>query len=769
MTPFRRELRPHATPAHIALIGTFPPRRCGIATFTEDCRVSLEQGYPEMQIDCFAIDDGSDALAYAPDVHRIAEDDRIAYAAAAQQIGNSGAELIWLQHEFGIFGGPAGEHILHLLDRTSLPLVVTLHTVLEQPDPAQLRVMQALIARASQLIVMARHASDILERRYGVSRDRIGIVPHGVPSRPFVEPDTMKPRFGLEGRKVILTFGLLAPDKGIDTMIGAMPAIVARHPDALYIVLGATHPCLRRREGEALRERLQAQAASLGVADNVRFIDHYVELPELLDRLQAADLYVTPYNNPAQVTSGTLSYAVGMGKPVISTPYVHARELLAEEMGVLTAFGDSAAMAQAVIALLDDEHLRNRHAARAYDHGRDMVWEQCAHRFADILGSARAAPNATPRRAVARTGTLVPDMTAVIRMSDNTGILQHGRFSIPDRRHGYCLDDNARALMLVARIETMDPQERQRWTSVYGAFVEHAWNEDARKFRNFMRYDRSWAEEVGSDDSFGRAIWSLGITARDHPDAQYCDWAADLLRHCLPAAASLQSPRAHALTMLGAAALLEARGSQPVAVQLLESFGEDLLALLTASRRPDWAWFEVVLAYDNARLPEALLRAGKVLSRPDFIACGLETLTWIADRQTADEGHFRAVGTESFGRPYCDPLPYDQQPLEAQATIDACMAALDATGDDVWRTHARTAYDWFLGANDVGLALASGKDGGCYDGLMPQGVNRNQGAESILALQLSSCAMVRLERSASVGSQRNLLPQRNVSASIRYH
>ena len=716
-----------------------------------------------MKIDCYALDDGSAGIAYPGDAHLIAEDDRIAYAVAAQAIEASGAEVIWLQHEFGIFGGRAGSHVLHLLERTSLPLVVTLHTVLERPDPEQERVMRALVVRAAHIIVMAEFGREILMRNYCVAGDRITVIPHGVPDRPLVEADEMKPRFGLEGRKVILTFGLLAPDKGIDTMIGAMPAIVARHPEALYLVMGATHPHLVRREGEALRERLQQQAIDFDVAENVRFIDRYVDLPELLDRLQSADLYVTPYRNPEQVTSGTLSYAFGMGKPIVSTPYVHAREILAGDAGILTPFGDSGAMADAIIALLDSPKLRACYAARAHARGRSMSWSQYAAHAADILGAVRGMTSGRSRAPLV-TALLAPDIAAVVRMSDSTGILQHGQFSIPDRHHGYCLDDNARALMLIAQMDDLEPAVRQRWTSIFGGFVEYAWNADSSRFRNFMRFDRSWCEDVGSDDSFGRAVWALGITARDHPEDQYRDWAAHLLDRCLPAAPCLQSPRARALVMLGTTALAEAHGLSERSSHIVASFGDELLALLAASRRPDWAWFEVVLAYDNARLPEALLRAGMLLDRQDFLKTGLETLGWVADRQTADEGQFRAVGTESFGRIYADPLPYDQQPMEAQAMIDACCAAYAASGDDIWRAQARAAYDWFLGANDAGIALASVADGGCFDGLMPQGVNRNQGAESILALQLSSCAMARLERTASQAGQRNRLARTNVSA-----
>jgi glycosyltransferase involved in cell wall biosynthesis len=755
----------NSLPSHIALIGNSPPRRCGIATYTADCHRALAARHPQLRIDYYAMDDGVGDIAYPENIRTIAADDRVAYAAAAQAIDASGAEAIWLQHEFGIFGGAAGAHILHLLERSALPLIATLHTVLDQPTPDQDLVFRAIIDRAEHLIVMADFGRAILEQRYGVAPERISVIPHGVPHRPLVPSADIKPRFGLEGRNVVLTFGLLAPDKGIDMMIRAMPEILARHPDTLYLVLGATHPNLVRREGEKLRDSLNALAASLGVADNVRFLDEYLELPQLLDYLQAADIYVTPYANPAQVTSGTLSYAVGMGKPVVSTPYVHAREILSDDHGILVPFRDSQALAAAINRLLDDDALRAGFAARAYARGRGMLWETCADRVVALLGAARRPPPL--RMAAARNpGICPPDLRAVERMSDDTGIYQHGRFSIPDRNHGYCLDDNARALMLLARMDGVDPRIRDRWTSVYGGFVEHAWNEDVSGFRNFMRFDRSWCEDIGSEDSRGRAVWALSVTVRDHPHPQYRDWARHLLERCLPPTERLGSPRTRAFVMLGLAALSETPNPPADGAAQLAALGEELLALLSAARRPRWVWFEDVLAYDNARLPEALLRAGHALGRRDFIKAGVTSLNWLIDRQTADEGHFRAVGSESFGRRHADPLPFDQQPLEAQATIDACAAAFAATGDAGWLVHARTAYDWFLGRNDLGIPVAVPEDGGCFDGLTPRGVNRNQGAESILAFQLSNCTMSRLSRAGQSDFDGNPLAREIVAAQV---
>jgi len=734
---------------HVALLGNFLPRKCGLATYTTDTYHALAARFPDMRVDVYAMDDYPGRYAYPPEVTRaIPQRERIAYLDAARAIEASGAQALWVQHEYGIYGGSAGDFLMALLDRISIPVIATLHTVLEHPNPDERRVMEALLRRAARVIVMAERGRDILKRVHGVDGRRVSMIPHGVPDRPFADPDSIKPRFGWQGHKVVLTFGLLAPNKGIETIIEAMPAIIAAEPDAHYVVLGATHPNLLAHEGESYRDRLIAQAAERGVADHVEFIDVFFEQDELLDYLQAADLYVTPYNNPAQITSGTLSYAVGLGKAVVSTPYVHATEILADGHGVLVDFRDSAGFARAIVRLLANDAERAQLSARAYARGRTMIWPRHAEKAVAELEAVIAAK---PRRLPMHTGELVPlrpSLAAVERMSDATGMLQHSVYSVPDRRHGYCIDDNARALILMSQIDEIDDATRDKWTSIYGAFVQHAWNADIRRFRNFMNFDRSWCEECGSEDSNGRAIWALGVTARDAQAQKHRDWAANLFDVTAAIALELGSPRSRAFTMLGAAAMIEAHPGHALSRRILTHFGEELIALLDAARRPEWRWFEIMLAYDNARLPEALLRAGQALGRVDFVETGIDTLEWIVARQTSPEGRFRAVGTESFGRVYADPLPFDQQPLEAQATVDACAAAWSATQDKRWLEEAHRAYRWYLGVNDLDLPLATAQDGGCFDGLMPTGLNRNQGAESILALQLANCAIWALSKSA---------------------
>ncbi len=718
---------------HIALIGNHLPRRCGIATYTTDVAQALARRYPDIAVDIWAMNDAGKSYAY-PDhvVGTIDEGEPRSYLDAARAITASGAEMVWIQHEFGIFGGKAGDHILSLIDRLTVPVAVALHTVLAAPDRDQRRVTLALIDRCETIIVMAEAARAILIDTYGADPEQVIVIPHGIPDRPFIPTARMKTKLGLGDRDVILTFGLLSPGKGIETMIAAMPDIVAKNPSALYLVLGASHPHCIARSGEAYRESLAALAQDLGVAENVRFIDAFFETNEVLDYLAAADVYVTPYLNPAQVTSGTLAYAVGLGKPIVSTPYVHALELLGGGLGHLVAFGDSAGFAAAINGLLADQGTTMTLRKRTYALGRTMIWPRLAEaslaRFEDVAARAKAKPS--PIRP--------PDIPAIVgsaaltRMTDSTGMLQHSVFGVPDRAHGYCIDDNARALML------MDGR-----APTYAAFVDHAWNPNTKRFRNFMGFDRRWLEDIGSDDSCGRTLWALGTAATVSIDPDMRSWARVVYERAIIPLSELTSPRAQAFMMLGTAALAEDDPTDPQGATLLTRWGDALMGLWAEYRRPGWDWFEPVLAYDNARLPEALIRAGLAIGREDFVRRGIRALDWLSDVQTSSDGHFRAVGSDSFGRPYAPPLPFDQQPVEAWAMIDACDAAFSATGDLRWQRAARNAYRWFLGKNELGLALGDIETGECFDGLIPTGVNRNRGAESILAFHLATVTIQR--------------------------
>ena len=730
----------------IAMIGNSLPRLCGIATYTTHVRDALIAHQPELAVDLYAMTDPGGAYAYGPEVVcQIGQEEVADYHLAAQRINDSGADVVLVQHEYGIYGDHAGAMLLKLLNRVEAPVVMVLHTVLEEPNADQRAVLEALARRAAKLIVMAEKGRDILRRVHGIAAGHIAVVPHGVPDRPMVDPETIKARFGFEGRRVLLTFGLLSPNKGIETMIRALPALVADRPDLLYVVLGATHPHLVAREGEAYRDSLMMLASDLGVSANIRFVDGFLEQEDLLDYLSAADIYVTPYLNAAQITSGTLSYAVALGRAVVSTPYWHAEELLADGVGALVNFGNSAGFAAAIAGLLDDTHAMRAMRQRAYDVGRGMTWDMLAEAYLRICTDALDhQPVRLARKRPSRLEPMTPRLDAVERLSDGTGIIQHSIFNVPDRDHGYCVDDNCRALMLMHRMPEAEAERADALAPIYASFVQHAWNGAQGRFRNFMGFDRNWLEAVGSEDSFGRSLWSIGDTVLNGRLLELKRWALHLFDQVAPSALALGSQRAWAFCLFGAEAVLRSHPGHGLARQLVREFADRLMDQLAIARRDDWVWFEATLAYDNARLPEALLRAGDMLGDAALVEAGLATLGWIDAVQTNSAGQFRAVGTDSFGREYRRPLPFDQQPLEAWASLDAAAFAYSITGDQRWADAAERAYRWYLGDNDVGLPLAS-DDGGCFDGLMSDRINMNQGAESVLAFQFACCTIAAMK------------------------
>lgn len=723
------EQRRTARPLRIALIGSYAPRSCGIATFTADIREKLALYFPEIHVDVYAMDDANPALTYSNDIRVIRSDSVPDYWQAAQLINERGTDVVWVQHEFGIFGGPDGAFVSELVDRIAAPVVTTFHTVLSAPSDGQRAVIDHLLTRCARIMVMSKHGRDLMERVYHARRDVIEIIEHGAPDRPFGTSAAAKARLGLSGHHVMTTFGLLGPDKGIEHVIAAMPAILQQHPDVVYRILGATHPVLLARESESYREKLMAQAQALGVADHIAWENRFLGIEELLEQLEASDIYVTPYLNLDQSTSGTLSYAVALGKAVVSTPYVHARELLADGVGCLIEPRSPEAIAQAVHGLLahpDELHATQR---RAYDRGRRTIWQHFAQASAQLINRTHT-PSPGPV-----SHTVRPGLGAVFAMSDATGMLQHSIGIVPDRRHGYCLDDNARALMLINVADGLSEAERLRWSTTYAAFVQYAWNDDKRRFRNFMRFDRSWCEDVGSDDSNGRALWALGHCVEHSPLPEIREWAIELFDDVSAAMGMLPSLRSMTFAALGALSVLRTRHDHRAARDMVVHCCETLDRLVQGQRRPDWAWFEAVLGYDNPRLCQALIEGGMALLQQSWVTAGLETLDWISQCQTSAQGHFRPIGSESFDRSG-EWTPFDQQPLEAQAAIEAAHSAWLATHDDHWIVLADQAYQWFFGGNDRGVILADLAAGRCRDGVTPRGRNHNSGAESILAFQL---------------------------------
>ncbi len=744
------------TPLHrVAIIGNSLPRRCGIATFTTDLQQAISTSRPNLETCIVAMTDHGQAYDYPPVVALQIKDDTIdEYVRAADFLNAGRFDAACLQHEFGIFGGEAGAHILVLLSRLAMPVVTTFHTVLAKPTAIQRAVMERIVEASSKVVVMANKGRELLRSVYQVPDDKIEVIAHGIPDVAFVGPDAAKAKLGFGGKSVILTFGLLSPNKGIEVMIDAMPSILKRRADAVYVVLGATHPNLVRDQGEAYRESLMARVRTLGVEDHVVFLDRFVDRATLLKFISMCDVYVTPYLNEAQMTSGTLAYSFGLGKPVVSTPYWHARELLADGRGVLVPFGDAAAIGSEIAELLTDDARRQAMCKRAYAVSRTMTWERSAERYMSVFENARQGHWL---KVIARSDTGSPEPISpaapemqighFLSMCDDTGLFQHAVHSVPDRSHGYCVDDNARALLLACALNNPGEQRlSEALTARFAAFLQHAWNPDTRRFRNFMGFNRTWLEDRGSEDSHGRTLWALGECARGDASPSRRRWAASLFAEALSTLETFRSPRAWAFTLLGLDAYCATIPDDFYAGEIRHRLAERLMTILASVEAPGWVWFEEGLAYDNARLPQALMATGMAMQTPGYVNAGLRSLRWLMTQQTTSAGHFRPVGTAGFGEQRQHPRAFDQQPVEATATIAACLTAWRADGDAEWKAIATRVFSWFLGSNDLSVALVDPHTGSCRDGLHPDRANENRGGESVVSYLLGLAEIRQLAR-----------------------
>lgn len=742
-----------STNRQIALVGSYPPRRCGIATFTHDLWRAISACAP-LGVSVVAVNDLKVGYDYGDEVcFELLEQDLDTYRRAATFLNFRGIDVVSLQHEFGIFGGPAGRHVLTLLENLRMPVVATLHTVLDSPNDDQRAVMHGLKQHCTRFVVMSERGRQQLQKVYDLDPSRIDLIPHGIPDVPFVDSNFDKTDLGWQGKYVALTFGLLSPDKGIETVLRALPAICQAVDNFVYVVLGSTHPALLRHEGERYRQSLEALASELGVRSQVQFHNRFVEPEELQKHINAADLYITPYLNPAQITSGALSYAFGSGKAVVSTPYRHAEELLADGRGVLVPFADAVRLATEVIALLRDEPRRQQIRQRAYQHSRGMIWSRTAEAYADSFAQALQPlrslvppPLHEPTTKVASQPLCVDHLR---RMTDSTGMFQHAHYTFPRFVDGYCTDDNARALLLAVLAQEVDDHPYlQELARNCAAFLDYAFEPKIGRFRNFLSFERRWLEEVGSNDSQGRALWSLGAIVGRSRYRNLMLWADHLLQRMLPGFLPNDSPRAWCFALLGLHEYLRRPGHPGSAIDLRDTLLDRLKELYrqqttTAQHAAPWLWPEPHLAYDNARIPQALLVSGEDRDDRQAIDMGLQSMRWLLQLQTAETGHFRPIGSDGYHRRGGDPARFDQLPLEATATVSACCVAYRITQEKYFADQARTAFQWFLGRNDLSVPLYDPNTGGCRDGLHIDRSNRNQGAESTLSFWLAWTEMRR--------------------------
>jgi len=727
----------------IVLIGNHLPRRCGLATFTTHLFESIVLNVTDTDCWVVAMNDQPEGYAYPPRVRlEINQNQLNEYSLAADLLNLKQVDVVCVQHEYGIFGGSRGSFLLELLSDLKTPIVTTLHTLLEDPNDIERNITVQLAELSDRLVVMSERSIEFLRDIYQIDAEKIVLIHHGIPDVPLLESSTYKGKFGVSENQVLLTFGLLSPGKGIETVINALPEIVKTYPDVIYMVVGATHPHLKAEHGEEYRISLHLLAKALGVQDHVIFHDHFVPDEDLLEFIGAADIYVTPYLNKAQIISGTLAYALGMGKAVLSTPFLHAQELLDDGRGILFPFHDHVQFASEVIDLLDHPDKLRAMQNKAYDYGRQMIWSHVGKRYTETFEQARhhRLRKSVPVRNLFPVGLRQQPLPKLnfdhlLRMTDGVGMLQHSKFTVPNREHGYCVDDNARALIVAVTAHDLKPLDLsiKDLASAYQSFIDHAFNSDTGLFRNFMSYERLWLEEKGSEDSHGRALWSLGVALALGRDEGQLSHADDLFERALPAAKHFTSPRAVAFTIIGIHAFLSRYPGNGQMESMCKILSNKVMQWFRNTASEDWPWCEETLTYDNARLPQALLLSGQLLGDDEMLQTALRALNWLKEIQHDESGsYFAAIGNHGWFTRGGDKAQFDQQPIEAAAMVDACIDAFNYTRDEEWITYAYRCLNWYQGDNELHIPLYDHTTGGCRDGLQAQSANDNQGAESTL-------------------------------------
>lgn len=743
------------SPMRVAFISSYLPRQCGIATFTSDLFNSVKKIYGdgnqglknEDYLQVIAMNNTPEGYAYSKDVcFSIREKYRDDYRRVADYINLSPIDVVSLQHEFGIFGGEEGSYILHLLGKLKKPVVTTLHTIMKDPLPDQKKVLTQVCAYSTMIVVISHKASQMLQEIYDVPEKKITMIHHGAHDVPFLDSSYFKEQFKAEGRRVILTFGLLDDNKGIEYVIDALPEVIKKFPDVLFFVLGTTHPEVKRLYGEEYRHSLQKRVREKGLSRNVVFHNHFVSLEQLLQFLVAADIYITPYLGKDRISSGTLAYALASGKAIISTPYHYAEDLLGEDRGLFVPFQDSKAIAEKLMLLLEDDNLRNRIRKSAYQYGRKMIWREVANEYARVFEQA-LYDYGDLSADVARSPGTVPEPVVLPEvnlkqlqvLSDDTGIFHNAVYNIPDRLYGYSTDDNARALTVaIMNWHLFRNEEILPLMHTYLSFLNFSLDEETGLVRNYMSYNREWLEEVGSEESHARAVWALGYTVAHPPESAMLGLAIRLFRQAIDATRKFSSPRGWAYTINGSLKYLERFKGETQVHEAAEQLSRRLHRLFMDKATEDWVWGEDILTYDNARLPEALIGAGRYFENREMLDCGLDALQWLISVQTDPAGgHPSFVGTREWYRKGREKSRFDQQPLEATALIDACHQAYLATNDSKWRSTMDWAFNWFFGNNDIHQSLYDFSTGGCFDSLQPAGINHNQGGESVVSFLLS--------------------------------
>jgi len=734
----------------IAYISTYPPRECGLATFNQNLvnALGLNTSYDSKNSFIVAMNESDDLHehAYPEEVKFIIrQQNQQDYIDAADFINNSEIDTCIIEHEFGIYGGNSGVFLLSLLNRLKKPFITILHTVLKEPNFMQQTIIKEIAVKSSKVVVMSNKAVLFLTSIYQIPKSSIKLIEHGVPDlEPIINNDVARSDL-FKNRKVLFTFGLISRNKGLETVIKALPSIVSKHPEVLYVILGNTHPGVVKHNGEEYRDSLKALAKDLGVEQNIAFVNKFVSENELHQYLTACYLYITPYLNEAQITSGTLSYAIGAGAAVVSTPYWHAQELLADNRGKLFDFKNHEQLSVIVNSLLDDESKHQLLKSNAYNYGLNLRWPAIGDIYLNVLIEALSRGSKPARKIppiIDVDSMPVLNLNHVELLTDDTGIIQHAKFGIPNLKEGYCIDDNARALILsLLAFDQNKNQKALKLMPVYLSFIQYMQREDGN-FRNFLSFNRNYLDEVGSEDSFGRTIWSLGYLICIGPNNSYREFGKELFSNSVPHFKDLKYLRAIANTVIGISYYLCAHPGDELLVKEINNLAKSLTNSYNQSKDGDWHWFEDILTYDNAILPLALLSHYEVTGNQESYRIAMESIAFL-NSFSFENGYLNPVGNDGWMKKHGKNPIYDQQALETMAMVLLYSKTFELTKDDKYLSLMQISYEWFLGKNSLHIPLYDFETHGCADGLQFNSVNRNQGAESTLAYFISHLTVLK--------------------------
>ncbi len=721
----------------ICFLSTYIPKPCGIATFTNDLLKHIDNYNILIPTKVIALNGKGDSYDYPEEVIKIINIENIKdYVETSKFLNDSDIEIVGIQHEFGIFGGEYGEYLLEFLDKIKKPCVTTFHTVLPNPPQKMREIVRKISEKSSYIVVMTNLGKTLLNEYYGIPKRKIELIYHGVPFFYLRPTNYFKEKLNLTNKIIISTFGLLSRGKGIEYVIYSLPEILSEFPNVVYLIIGATHPNIVKQEGESYREFLIKECERLNIVDNVKFINKFLSLEQLLDYLGATDIYITPYLNPSQITSGTLSYAIGCGKACISTPYLYAKDIFENgKRGIIVNFRDSENISDAVIYLLKNPEKKKQIEREAYKLGQKMTWEKVAWEYLTLF--SRVSQSRGESASIYFEDRLLPiKLTHLETLTDDVGIIQHAKFSMADRKTGYTTDDNARALVVVTKHYNMCiDQKSLNLINIYLSFIYYMQKSNGR-FHNLLGYERNFLDTDGGDDCFGRCVWAIGyLLSSDFVYENIKGAAKHIFDLSLPQIENINSLRGIANCLAGIYYYLKVENNER-SKELAKKLAERMVENYQNSSDTNWKWFENIITYENAKLPTGLFYAYEILKDKKYLEIGIEALNFLIDLIII-ENRFIPIGNNGWYVKGGKRAYYDQQPIEAACMIEALKMAEKLTKDEKYGNLSLIVFDWFLGRNTKGEMMYDPVTGGCYDGLTKSGPNRNQGAESTISYLLA--------------------------------